>query len=182
MYELCKSVSENLLDKHTISSSIHAHRSHFWILIFGAGLGSTFFENRCSGSHVGSKILHVALVVSGSVAIALIAWNHSQIRVINKKKEAELQNQASKCFKSMPSTELQWMGLTPTASSQVGLYSTGIQQLTAMQTTVFYRRALMCYLSCILRLPVIVCIVKVFLYLPAFQMFSNVWTVFILTL
>ena len=42
---------------------------------------------------------------------------------------------------------------------------------------------LMCYLSCILRLPVyIVCIVGAFLYLPAVQMFSNIRTVFILTL
>ena len=41
----------------------------------------------------------------------------------------------------------------------------------------------MCYLSCILRLPVyIVCIVRAFLHLPALQMFSNVRTVFILTL
>ena len=83
----------------------------------------------------------------------------------------------------MSSSELQWMGLTPTASSQVGLYITGIQQLTATQTTVLYRRALMCYLSCILRLPVcIACIVRAFLYLPALQMFSNARTVFILTL
>ena len=38
-------------------------------------------------------------------------------------------------------------------------------------------------LSCILRLPVyIVCIVRAFLYLPALEMFSNVRTVFILTL
>ena len=29
------------------------------------------------------------------------------------------------------------MGLTPTALSQVGLYITGIQQLTATQTTVY---------------------------------------------
>ena len=46
-----------------------------------------------------------------------------------------------------------------------------------------YRRSVMCYLSCIFRLPVyIVCIVRAFLYLPALQMFSNLRTVFILTL
>ena len=83
MYELwtCESVWENLLeniikvwnkayDEFVKTRSPRANPPPSWILIFGAGLGSTFLRTVAQVVQWALKNLHVALVVSSSVSIA----------------------------------------------------------------------------------------------------------------